>query len=85
MGVAPQDPRLQMSVLSRVAHNQCSKGRLNMERIPLKPGIPPSVQLKEAKKTQPRMGYLPHFGAKQLAKAARRAAKKKKPAPKGEA
>jgi len=48
-----------------------------MERRKLKPGIAPSVQLKKANKGRGRHNkftYLPHTGAKQLAKAAKLAA-----------
>lgn len=52
-----------------------------MDKHPIEPGIPPSLQLKEWKKTRPRMVYLPHSGSKeerrrqkQLDRAAARAA-----------
>lgn len=52
-----------------------------MRKKILKPGIPPSVQLKEANealgKGKSKYQYLPHFGAKQLAKAKKRADKMK--------
>ena len=49
---------------------------MERKRYPLDPNIPPSEQLKQAKRTTDRrMGYLPHIGAKQIAKAKKRAAK----------
>ena len=47
-----------------------------MEKIPLKPGIAPSLQLKAQNAGRPiKFTYLPHIGAKQRAKGL--AAKKK--------
>ena len=53
-----------------------------MKKYPLKPGIPPSQQLREANALRdsallPRLTYLPHIGAKQKAKQLARLAKKR--------
>ena len=50
------------------------------EKRDLKPGISPRLQLKEANKHRSgrqRFSYMPHYGAKERAKAAKRAAKEK--------
>lgn len=40
-------------------------GTAKMKRYDLKPGVAPSLQLKEAKRSAPTMRYLPHSGSKE--------------------